>query len=156
MDKINSALLSSALQRLRGQKVYVDTNVFIYFLERHERYFDVTLPFIQLFSEGQAIAYTGDAVVAETLYMPYKLGDALRVSAFKEFFSNDEFITVLPHSKRVFELAAELAPTRGMKLIDALHYATAALAGCKFMLTNDHGFSSSEAIEVIRLDDLMG
>ena len=124
MDKI-----SAALERIRGQRVYIDTNIFIYFLERHESYFDSVLPFFQLFNDGVSLAYTGDAVVAETLYKPYQINDALRVSEFKEFFNNDEFITVLPHTKKVFELAAELAPTRGMKLIDALHYATAVIAG---------------------------
>jgi predicted nucleic acid-binding protein len=148
--------ISQALARIRGQRVYVDTNIFIYFLERHDRYFEGVVPFFQLFNDGLSIAYTGDAVVAETLYKPYQINDTLRVSEFKEFFNNDEFITVLPHSKKVFELAAELAPKRGMKLIDALHYATATLAGCKFMLTNDHGFVSSDAIEVIHLDDLAG
>jgi predicted nucleic acid-binding protein len=151
MDKIGQALA-----RVQGQRVYVDTNIFIYFLERHDRYFDAVVPFFQLFNDGLSIAYTGDAVVAETLYKPYQINDTLRVSEFKEFFSNDEFITVLPHTKKVFELAAELAPKRGMKLIDALHYATAALAGCKFILTNDLGFASSDAIEVLHLEGLLG
>jgi predicted nucleic acid-binding protein len=150
MDKI-----THTLSRIRGQRVYVDTNVFIYFLERHDRYFESVVPFFQLFNDGLSIAYTGDAVVAETLYKPYQVNDTLRVSEFKEFFSNDEFITVLPHTKKVFELAAELSPKRGMKLIDALHFATAALAGCKFILTNDQGFTSSESMEVILLDDLL-
>jgi predicted nucleic acid-binding protein len=151
MDKI-----SQALARIKGQRVYIDTNIFIYFFERHERYFDYVMPFFQAFNEGVSIAYTGDAVVAETLYKPYQINDALRVSEFKEFFGNDEFITVLPHTKKVFELAAELSPKRGMKLIDALHYATAALAGCKFILTNDHGFTSSDAMEVIHLESVFG
>ena len=150
MDKI-----THTLSRIRGQRVYVDTNIFIYFLERHDRYFESVVPFFQLFNDGLSLAYTGDAVVAETLYKPYQVNDTLRVSEFKEFFSNDEFITVLPHTKKVFELAAELSPKRGMKLIDALHYATAALAGCKFILTNDQGFNSSESMEVILLDDLL-
>jgi predicted nucleic acid-binding protein len=150
MDKINNTL-----SRIRGQRVYVDTNIFIYFLERHDRYFETVVPFFQLFNDGLSLAYTGDAVVAETLYRPYQVNDTLRVSEFKEFFNNDEFITVLPHTKKVFELASELSPKRGMKLIDALHYATAALAGCKFILTNDQGFTSSESMEVILLDDLL-
>ena len=151
MDKV-----SDALARIQGQRVYIDTNIFIYFFERHERYFDYVLPFFQAFNEGTSLAYTGDAAVAETLYKPYQISDALRVSEFKEFFNNDEFITVLPHTKKVFELAAELSPKRGMKLIDALHYATAALAGCKFILTNDNGFTSSEGIEIIHLEALAG
>jgi predicted nucleic acid-binding protein len=79
----------------------------------------------------------------------------MRISEFKAFFSNEEFISVLPHTTQVFELAAELAPKRGMKLIDALHYATAALAGCSFFLTNDAGFASHGEMEVIYLQDVL-
>ena len=150
MDKI-----SAALARIQGQRVYVDTNIFVYFLERHDRYFEAVLPFFQLFNGGRSLAYTGDAVVAETLYKPYQLNDALRVSEFKEFFSNGEFITVLPHTHKEFNLAAELAPKHRMKLIDALNYATASLAGCRFILTNNQGFSSSDGLEVIDLEGLL-
>lgn len=154
MDAPNAGV-APALERIRGQRVYVDTNIFSYFLERHARYFDTVMPFFQLFNEGHSMAYTGDAVVAETLYKPYQVSDALRVSEFKAFFAQDEFITVLPHSTKAFELAAELAPKRGLKLIDALHYATAALAGCKYFLTNDQGIASSDLLQVIQLDALM-
>lgn len=150
MDKIKTTL-----SRIQGQRVYIDTNIFVYFLEQHERYFDTVVPFFQLFDDGLSLAYTGDAVVAETLYKPYRLDDVVRVSEFKSFFGNDEFITVLPHTTKVFELAAELSPKRGMKLIDALHYATAVIAGCSFILTNDAGFTSSGEIEVIYLQDLL-
>ena len=64
-------------------------------------------------------------------------------------------MTVLPHTTKVFELAGELGVKRAMKLIDALHYATAVLAGCKFLLTNDSGFVSSQEIEIISLQNLL-
>ena len=147
--------MADALERVKGQRVYIDTNIFIYFLERHEQYFDAVVPFFQAFSDGLSLAYTGDAVVAETLYKPYQIDDSIRISEFKAFFGDEEFITVLPHTKKVFELAAELAPKRGMKLIDALHYATAALAGCKFIFTNDLGFKSNDNLEVIHLNALI-
>ncbi len=149
MDKINAVL-----SRIQGQRVYVDTNIFVYFFEQHERYFDAVVLFFKLFNSGLSLAYTGDAVVAEILYRPYQLNDMVRVSEIKIFFGDAEMITVLPHSTKVFELAAELSPKRGMKLIDALHYATAAIAGCSFILTNDAGFSSGGEIEVIYLNDL--
>ena len=154
MGTISSAM-ADALERVKGQRVYIDTNIFIYFLERHEQYFDAVVPFFQAFSDGLSLAYTGDAVVAETLYKPYQIDDSIRISEFKAFFGDEEFITVLPHTKKVFELAAELAPKRGMKLIDALHYATAALAGCKFIFTNDLNFKSSDSLEVIYLSTLV-
>jgi hypothetical protein len=54
MDK-----LTAILARVQGKRVYLDTNVFIYFLDRHDLYFDVVLPFFQLFNEGLSFAYTG-------------------------------------------------------------------------------------------------
>lgn len=150
MDKI-----STVLSRIQGQRVYIDTNIFVYFLERHERYFDAVVPFFQLFNDGLSLAYTGDAAVAETMYKPYQTDDIERIQDFQAFFSDDEFITVLPHNTKAFELAAQLAAKQGMKLIDALHYATARNAGCQFILTNDAGFASSDKVEVIHLQDLL-
>ncbi len=150
MDKINVMLA-----RIQGQRVYIDTNIFVYFLEQHDQYFDLVLPFFQLFNQGLSLAYTGDAAVAETLYKPYQADDLLRVNEFKAFFSDDEFITVLPHTTKIFELTAEIAPKQKMKLIDALHYSTALAAGCQFILTNDAGFTSNSRIEVILLRELM-
>ncbi len=102
------------------------------------------------------MAYTGDAAVAETLYKPYQADDLLRVNEFnKAFFSDDEFITVLPHTTKIFELTAEIALKQRMKLTDALHYSTALVAGCQFILTNDAGFTSNSRIEVIQLRDFL-
>lgn len=96
MDKI-----SSIIARIQGQRVYIDTNIFVYFLEQHEQYFDVVLPFFQLFNEGRSLAYTGDAAVAEVLYKLYQVDDLLRVNEFKSFFDDDEFICAATHDQSV-------------------------------------------------------
>ena len=148
--------MNAILARIQGRRVYIDANVFVYFLEKHEQYFEVVLPFFQLFSQGLSLAYTGDAAVAEVLYKPYQADDLFRVNEFKAFFGDEEFMTVLPHTTKVFELTAEIAPKQKMKLIDALHYSTALMAGCQFILTNDAGFKSKSNtnIEVIQLREL--
>ena len=133
----------------------VDANIFVYFLEGDDRYMHTIVPFFNAFEQGSALGLTGDTVVAETLYKPYRLDDMMRVSEFKAFFSNEEFLTVLPHSTEAFELAAELSPKRGMKLMDALHFATAVLSACQFILTNDAGFSTGKEIQIINLQDLL-
>ena len=67
--------MNAILARIQGRRVYIDANVFVYFLEKHEQYFEVVLPFFQLFSQGLSLAYTGDAAVAEVLYKPYQADD---------------------------------------------------------------------------------
>ena len=89
MDKI-----SLTLARIHGRRVYIDTNIFVYFLEKHDYYFDLVLPFFQLFNQGLSLAYTGDAAVAETLYKPYQADDLLRVNEFKAFLSSCFIISI--------------------------------------------------------------
>ena len=111
MDKIKEICT-----RIQGHRVYVDTNIFVYFLERNVHYFDLVVPFFEQFDAGLSLAFTGDATLAETLYKPYQLDDAVRVSEIKSFFANEELMTVLPHTTKVFELAGELGAKRAMKL----------------------------------------
>ena len=42
-----------------------------------------------------------------------------------------------------------------MRLMDALHYATAIEAGCRFMVTNDGGIKSSDELEVVSVKSLV-
>ena len=87
--------------------------------------------------EGRMTGCTGDAAVAETMVMPYRHGNLTKIAKFKAFFGLDGFLTVPAYTAQTFDLAAQLAGTQGMRLIDALHYATAIQLGCRFLVTND-------------------
>ena len=147
--------IDSLLERIQGQRVYIDTNIFIYFLARHEFYFDASARILLACDKRDAIGMTGDVMLAEILVKPYREGDGDAVAAIKRFFARENFIKLLPHSLETFELAAELRASRGGKLIDALHYATAIRAGCRLFLSNDHGFTSSEQLEALKLSDFL-
>ena len=43
-----------------------------------------------------------------------------------------------------------------MRMIDALHYATALQAGCRYLLSNDQDFKSGTTLEVIPIRSLIG
>ncbi|WP_297484516.1 type II toxin-antitoxin system VapC family toxin [Ferrovum sp.] len=141
--------IEDAIARMVGHRVYLDTNVFVYFLDRNPDYFSVVAPVIEAIDSGLIIGYTGDAVIAETLVRPYQTGNPALVERFKAFFSTEDFLSIQPHDAEAFDLAAQLRAERGLKFIDALHYATAILAGCKFFLTNDGAIQSSDVLEVI-------
>lgn len=149
MGKIDAALASMA-----GHRVYLDTNVFIYFLDRNPDFFPVVQPIITAVESGSIIGHTGDAVIAETLVKPYQTGNLALATRFKEFFSTENFLSVQPHDAETFDLAAQLRAGYSLKFIDALHYATAIRAGCKFFITNDGGIQSSDALEVVIIKNL--
>ena len=149
MGKVDEAITS-----MIGHRVYLDTNIFVYFLDRNPDFFDVVKPLIQAIDSGKIIGVTGDAAVAETLVKPYQTGSLELVASIREFFRTEGFLSILPHDGETFDLAAQLRGKRGMKFIDALHYATAILAGCTFFITNDLNIQSDKIIQIISVNEL--
>lgn len=150
MDKIGPVIA-----RLAGNTVYIDTNIFIYFLDGNKDFLSLVAPFLEAVSAGKIIGYTGDAVIAETMVRPYKIGNLAMIEQFKAFFYREDFLTILPHESKTFDLAAQISAKHGMKLIDALHLATALQAGCKYLITQDMGFKQIEGMELVNLKNIL-
>ena len=147
--------IEALLARLGAQRVYLDSNVFIYFLDRNPVYFPLVAPLLAAIDGGDIIGVTGDAAVAEVMVRPYQTGDPTLVAGIKSFFGTAGFLSVRSHDAAAFDLAAQLRARHGMKFIDALHVATAIGAECRFLITNDGDFRSQVAIEVISLRGLL-
>lgn len=146
--------MTISLEQLKGQRVYIDTNIFIYFLDGQEPFLSMVYPFLEALINGEIIGYTGDAVVAETMVQPYKLGNIAMIEQFKAFFAQDDFLTILSHDDKAFDLAAKLSGTKGMKLVDSLHMATALQAGCDYLITHDKGIKPVDGIRIVQLSTL--
>ncbi len=146
--------IEETLKRLQGHKVYLDTNVFIYFLDRNPDYFRLVAPIIEAVESGLIIGCTGDVSIAEILVKPYQSGNLELVASIKAFFRMENFLSISSHDAETFDLAAQLRAKYNQKFIDALHYATAIRAGCTFFITNDSGIRSGNALDVILLSAL--
>ena len=150
MGKINSVL-----DRIAGKSVYIDTNLFIYFLDQNTHFFPIASELLEAVEKGVFIAFTGDLTVAEALVKPYKTKDNFIIHQFKAFFNTENFLSVLSHNSEAFDLCSQIRAESNMKFADALHYATAIQAGCQFFITNDKGIRSNDLIEVILINELM-
>ncbi len=146
--------VDETVTRMLGHRAYLDTNIFVYFLDRNPDFFDVVRPLIEAVDSGKIIGVTGDAALAETLVKPYRTGNLELVAAIKGFFGTEGFLSIRPHDRETFDLAAQLRGQRGMKFIDALHYATAIRSGCSFFITNDLKIHSDEILEIISVKAL--
>jgi predicted nucleic acid-binding protein len=146
--------MTISLEQLKGQRVYIDTNIFIYFLDGQEPFLSMVYPFLEALINGEVIGYTGDAVIAETMVQPYKLGNIAMIEQFKAFFAQDDFLTILSHDDKAFDLAAKISGTKGMKLVDSLHMATALQAGCGYLITHDKGIKPVDGIRIVQLSTL--
>ncbi|MGV6851624.1 MAG: type II toxin-antitoxin system VapC family toxin [bacterium] len=149
MDTINASLAE-----LVGHSIYIDANIFIYFLDGQEPFASMVTPFLEAVIDGEIIGYTGDAVLAEVMVHPYKLGNLATIERFKAFFAQDDFLTVLSHDANAFDLASQISGTKGMKLVDSLHMATALQAGCSYLITHDQKMKSVDDVKIIQLSKL--
>ncbi len=150
------AKIDAALARLAGKRVYLDTNLFIYFLDQHPTYFRAVAALFQASMDQAFFATTGDAAVAEVMVGPYRQDDPSMAARCKQFFAQAQLLTVVAHQRQVFDSAAQLAAKKRMKFVDALHIATAIDVGCTAFITNDTDVPSVQGLDVIQLADLLG
>ncbi len=148
-------MAQSFLAQMAGQRVYIDTNVFIYFLSRHPTYFEASLVVINACAESRIFGFTGDAAVAEVMVGAYKKADPTLAARFKLFFSQKNFLTIATHDGQTFDAAAQLVAKGGVKFIDALHMATAIQNQCVYFVTNDKGIQSGVHLKVLQLEQLL-
>jgi predicted nucleic acid-binding protein len=145
--------IDNALAEMQGNSVYFDTNLFVYFLDRYERYFDKCLPFFKAAEDGSITGVSGDLVIAELLVKPLRENDIINVQNIHSLFDSDGVFQVLPHDRSTLEFAAHIRATQKLAMVDAIHLATAIRARCSHIITNDEQVAKrAKGIKVIRLE----
>ncbi len=136
-------------------QVYVETPTLIYTVEHHPLYGPLLDPFWQAASAGQLIPISSALIITEALVMPLRNGNLPLQAAYEAaLFSAD--LQLVPLTQEVLREAARLrAIIPGLRTPDALHAATALLAGCALFLTNDTGFRRVPGLPLVILDDVL-
>ena len=142
------------LQLLRGQRVYVDTNIFIYFLEQNTTFFSAAALVLQAMDKQVFFGFTGEIAVAETMVGPYRSKNPISIATTRDFFRTNKSLTVLPHDSAIFDHAAQLRADERTRFIDAVHIATAVAAACTFFITNDTALRTIGGLDVVQLKTL--
>src|SRR3989338_4209017 len=75
-----------------GERVYLDSAVFIYYVENRVPYADALKPFFEAIEHERVDAYTSTVTVAEILTVPKREKKNALVKAFRTFLT--EFVTV--------------------------------------------------------------
>ncbi len=119
------------------QRAYFDSNMVIYFVERHPEFFPL-LFHRMISSAGQALVtcVVSDLVRLEARLLPMRDDDSGRLALYDDFFQNTDQSGVR-FDKNVFDLATGLRADYRLKTPDALHLAAAITAGCDEFWTND-------------------
>jgi predicted nucleic acid-binding protein len=80
---------------------------------------------------------SSEVTLSEVLTGPLRVGDSELTGWYRRLFDRNDIIRLVPIRRTVLERAAELRAVSAMRLPDALHVATAALEGCRVVLSQD-------------------
>ncbi len=121
-------------------KVYLDVNCIIYTVELFEPYKTALHPVWAAARAGTLTIVTSELTLLEVLVKPLKIGDLALERDFRTLLQGASDVSMLAITQDVLERAAKLRATVGLKTPDAIHAATALLAGCALLVTNDPAF----------------
>ena len=131
--------------------VYLDASPIIYAIEKISPYAEMLQPLWQVLSTEKVQIAGSELLLLEILVKPIQIGDGQLETSFRRFLSAKE-MNLLPITTAVLEEAIRLRAKIGIKTPDAIHAATAKLAGCDLFVTNDKLFERVPGLPVIVLN----
>ena len=132
--------------------VYFDSSAFIYSLERIEPYRTLLEPVWLAGQANQFQIISSELVLLDTLVKPLQAKDEVLVTLFRSLLYSKEVRLILTTAS-LWEDAARLRASFGLKSPDALHAATALREGSKSFMTNDVEFREVPDLPVVLLKD---
>lgn len=135
-----------------SDRIYVDTNIWIYFVEGNAKWADRIEAFFREAQLARSQLVTSELAIAECLYRPAKDGNHQAIAAYDRLFGSGE-IGILALNSGIIRLAAMHGGQIGLKLIDAIHYMTALDAACEYFATSDSKFRSGPKMQIISFGD---
>lgn len=143
------------LEKLRGKRVYFDTNPIIYFVEGHNDFYFAVQPLFDRLEREEFIACTGEFTITELLIKPYRDKLEELIQDYEGLLFESEYFELLSLNKKTFLKAAQIGGETMMRTPDALHITTALENGCDFFITNDKRIHDYESVKVIQVSDLL-
>ncbi len=126
-------------------KAYVDSNIIIYMVEGRTELKEVAVSALdQCLREGRLLV-TSELSAAECLVGALRR-DHRVAHAYRDLFDHEKFLSVVDVSRSIVRRAAELGAGLNLKLLDALHVATAEALACEIFLTNDRGIRTPNGL----------
>ncbi len=137
----------------KHRSVSLDTSIFIYFVERHPRYFSCCESIFENLEHGRIKASTSALTLLEILAQPYRLKKDDLVLTFYALLTTYPHLTWIPMTLNVADLAAKLRADYRLKTPDAIQAASAISHGATGFICNDRVFQKIEGIDCLIIDD---
>ncbi len=136
------------------QRIGIDSNVLIYLLEGSFPLADTAGALLDAIAGGHGTGVLSALAVAEVSSGPARIADAAMVERYADELTSLENVRVVAMDTEVAVGAALIRGSGPLTLADAIHLATARLAGATPFVTNDRRIGSVDRLAVLYLDQL--
>jgi predicted nucleic acid-binding protein len=115
--------------------IAIDSNIFIYWLERNPKFYEASSAIIRQIYSGDQIASCSALVLTEIYNGSSQTTEAIL---------NLPNLSIIQVTENIAELAGKLRHTYSLKVVDAIHAASAIHSGASSIITNDIPFSKKK------------
>jgi predicted nucleic acid-binding protein len=139
----------ASIEDFLGQRLYIDTNIFIYAVELPKPLSRGQADLFGHIDRGAITPITSELSLAECLIDPLARGDTELAANYEKLLSGDTAVVLVPIDREILIFAAHIRAIDRLKLADAIHIATARVAGATIFLTADRRFKVPPGIGLI-------
>lgn len=145
------------IERLAGHATLgLDTSVFIYHIEAHPRYLQLTKALLAGVQAGRWTAITSTVTLMELTVRPWQLDRPAAAREYEILLVHFPHLLLVDVTRDVARRAAQLRAEYRLRPADALHAGTALVHGATAFVTNDRSLLRlAPALDMVILDDLL-
>lgn len=137
-----------------GQRLYFDTNIFIYVVELPKPLSKRQADLFEHIDRGAITPITSELSLAECLIAPLASGDARLAANYEGLLGGDAPVVLVPIERDILIMAAHICAMDRLKLPDAIHIATARTAGATIFLTADRRIKVPLGLQLVNWHSL--
>ncbi len=143
-----------SVESLRGNRLYLDANVFIYAVEDFPIYSEICRKILGFIDASSISAVTSEISLAEVLVRPIQEDNSEAVRVYEDLLKGRPQFLVEPVTRALLRSSAQIRAKSGCRLPDAIHIATASAWSSEILLTADKRMNAPNGCKLVLLSEL--
>jgi predicted nucleic acid-binding protein len=139
----------------RHRRVALDANVFVYLFESTGPLAEAASAVVNAVSARRIVGIVSSVALTEVIVRPALLGHDTMGERYVDAIQSIENLHIVPATVEIAVEAGFVLARTGLTLAEAVHVATARVAGASVLVTNDRRVRSLPKLDVVQLVDLV-
>ena len=131
--------------------VGLDTAIFIYFIEEHQRFLPVIAPLFAAAAAGKVELVASALTLLEVLVVPYRADNIELAERYEAVLTRSRGVRMVDLGRDHLRLAAQVRARTGAATPDALQLAASLGTRCSAFVTNDRGLAAVPGLRIVQL-----